>query len=178
MSVIDPGTIPLTIVAAVARNGVIGGGNALLWRLSSDLQRFKALTMGKPLIMGRKTFESIGRPLPGRETIVVTRNRDFSVPGVHVAASIDEAIDIARDRAIAMGAPEVIIAGGGEIYALTMDRAQRLVITHVAAELEGDAHFPAIDPKVWKQVEFATGEQTAKDEVPFAFAVYERAGNR
>ena len=178
MSVVDPGTIPLTIVAAVARNGVIGGGNALLWQLSSDLQRFKALTMGKPLIMGRKTFESIGRPLPGRETIVVTRDRDFSVPGVHVAASIDEAIDIARNRAITMGASEVIVAGGGEIYALTMKLAQRLVITHVAAEPEGDAHFPAIDPEVWEQVEFETGEQTAKDEVPFAFAVYERAGNR
>ncbi len=175
MSVAGTGTIPLTIVAAVARNGVIGGGNALLWRLSSDLQRFKALTMGKPLIMGRKTFDSIGRPLPGRETIVVTRDRDFSVPGVCVAASIDEAIDIAQDRATAMGAPEVVIAGGGEIYALTMDRAQRLVITHVEAQPEGDAHFPAIDREVWKQVEFATGDQTAKDEVPFAVAIYERA---
>ena len=178
MSVVDPGTIPLTIVAAVARNGVIGGGNTLLWRLSSDLQRFKALTMGKPLIMGRKTFQSIGKPLPGRETIVVTRDQNFSVVGVHVAADIDTAVDIARERAVAMGAPEVIIAGGGEIYALTMDRAQRLVITHVAAEPVGDARFPAIDPAVWKQIEFESGEQTAKDEVPFAFAVYERAGNR
>lgn len=174
MSVVDDSHLPLTIVVAVARNGVIGGGNNLLWRLSSDLQRFKAVTMGKPMIMGRKTFESIGKPLPGRETIVVTRARDFTVPGIHVAANIEEAIRIARTRAAAMDASEVIVAGGGEIYALTMDRADRLVVTHVELEPEGDTRFPDIDPQVWKRISFENGVQTAKDEAPFAFAVYER----
>lgn len=169
-----PVAIPVTIVAAVARNGVIGGGNQLLWRLSSDLKRFKALTMGKPMIMGRKTFDSIGKALPGRETIVVTRDPSFSVPGVHVAANITAALEQAAILAGPMGAQEIIVAGGGEIYKLAMEMAHRLVITHVELEPDGDVRFPAIDPGQWKEISRETGVQGEKDEASFSFAVYER----
>ncbi len=115
--------VPLVLVAAVARNGIIGAKGGLPWRLSSDLKRFKALTWGKPLVMGRKTFESIGRALPGRETIVVTRDPAFAPSGVLVAHNLDAALDLAAERASAMGADEIIIGGGGEIYAQTIARA-------------------------------------------------------
>ena len=139
-------TLPLVLVAAVARNGVIGGRNRLLWRLPSDLKRFKVLTMGKPLVMGRKTFESVARPLPGRETIVVTRDHRFSAEGVRVAHGLEEGLALAVERAAAMGAGAIVVAGGGELYAETIDRADRLAITEVALEPEGDARFPPIDP--------------------------------
>ena len=168
---------PLTIVAAVASNGVIGCGNRLLWRLSSDLKRFKALTIGKPMIMGRKTFESIGKALPGRETIVITRDADFAFEGVHTVASVDGAVALGQKLARKMGATEIIVAGGGEIYALTMNLAQRLVMTHVELEPEGDAHFPPVDPAVWRQTERQIGVQGVNDEAPFSFAVYERVRN-
>ena len=111
---------PLLLIAVAAQNGVIGAGDRLLWRLSSDLKRFKALTLGKPLVMGRKTFQSIGRPLPGRETIVVTRDRDFTPDGALVAHDLDAALALAEARAAAMGADAIVIAGGGELYAQTI----------------------------------------------------------
>ena len=172
---ITGGQIPLTIIAAVARNGVIGGGNQLLWRLSSDLRRFKALTMGKPMIMGRKTFDSIGRPLPGRETIVVTRNSSVRIPGAHVAATIDQALETGRALARAMGASAIAVVGGGEIYAQTIGIASRLLITHVDVAPEGDASFPAIDPAIWQETSRERGVKTDKDDADFSFAVYERA---
>jgi dihydrofolate reductase len=165
---------PLVLVAAVARNGVIGANNRLLWRLSSDLKRFKALTLGKPLVMGRKTFESIGRPLPGRETIVVTRDRAFTAEGVLVAHNLDAALTLAAERAAAMGADAIVIAGGGEIYARTIGRADRLAITEVALEPKGDARFPQIDPGVWREVRREQGERGPRDEADFAFVDYER----
>jgi dihydrofolate reductase len=165
---------PLLLVAAVASNGVIGANNRLLWRLSSDLRRFKALTMGKPLVMGRKTFESIGRPLPGRETIVVTRDKAFAHAGALVAHSLDAALRLAADRAAAMGADTIVIAGGGEIYAQTIGRADRLAITEVALEPEGDARFPAIDPLRWGEVRREKGERGPRDDADFAFVDYER----
>ena len=113
--------LPLTILAAVARNGVIGDGPRIPWRVPTDQQRYKALSMGKPMIMGRKTHESIGRPLPGRETIVVTRDRAYTAPGVHVAHSLDEAVALGQVRARAMRASEVILAGGGDLYAALID---------------------------------------------------------
>ena len=165
---------PLVIVAAVARNGVIGANNRLLWRLSSDLKRFKTLTMGKPLVMGRKTFESIGRPLPGRETIVVTRDAGFFAEGALVAHSLDAALELAAERAAAMGADAIVIAGGGEIYAQTIQRADRLAITEVELTPLGDARFPRIDPAAWREVRRETGERGPKDEADFAFVDYER----
>jgi dihydrofolate reductase len=166
--------LPLILVAAVGRNGIIGADNRLLWRLSSDMKRFKALTMGKPLVMGRKTFQSIGRPLPGRETIILTRDRTFSPEGTLVAHSLDAALALAQERAAAMGADAVVIAGGGELYAQTIPCAARLAITEVALEPEGDVRFPLIDPSVWREVRREKGERGLKDEADFAFVDYER----
>ncbi len=164
----------VALIAAVARNGVIGAGDALPWRLSSDLKRFKTLTMGKPLIMGRKTFQSIGRPLPGRATIVVTRDEGFAPEGVDVARDIDSALRLAEARARQLGAEEIIVAGGGEIYAQTIARAGRLYITEVALAPEGDAHFPTIDPALWREVGREAGARGPRDEADFAFVEYGR----
>ncbi len=167
-------TPPLILVAAIARNGVIGGHNRLLWRLPSDLKRFKALTMGKPLIMGRKTFELVARPLPGRETIVATRDQRFSAEGVHVAHGLEEALALAAERAAAMGADAIVVAGGGQLYAETIDRADRLAITEVRLEPEGDVRFPAIDPALWREVRREPGARGPKDDADFTFTDYER----
>jgi dihydrofolate reductase len=164
----------LLIVAAVAHNGVIGANNRLLWRLSSDLKRFKTLTVGKPLVMGRKTFESIGRPLPGRETIVVTRHSDFVPSGALAVYSLEAALALAAERAAAMGADAIVIAGGGEVYAQTIGRADRLAVTEVALKPEGDACFPAIDPLQWSEVRRENGERGPRDEADFAFVDYVR----
>ena len=168
--------VPLVLVAAVARNGIIGANGGLPWRLSSDLKRFKALTWGKPLVIGRKTFESIGRALPGRETIVVTRDPAFAPSGVLVAHSLDATLDLAAERAYAVGADEIIIGGGAEIYAQTIARASRLFITEVALDAEGKAHFPPIDPHAWREVIRETGERGRRDDADFAFVSYERCG--
>ena len=133
----------VTLVAAVARNGVIGADGGLPWHLPDDLRRFKALTMGHTMIMGRRTFESIGRALPGRVSIVVTRDADWTAPGVTVAHSVDEALALAGPDT------EVMVVGGGDVYRQTMDLADRLEITHVDADVVGDTRFPEIDPAVW-----------------------------
>ena len=166
--------VPVWIVAAVARNDVIGAKGALAWRLSSDLMRFKGLTMGKPLIMGRKTFLSIGRPLPGREIVVVTRDRSFAPEGALVAHSLEAALDLAAARARAVGADAIVIAGGGEIYAQTMARASRLFITEVALDAKGEVRFPSIDPKLWREAKRKKGARGPKDEAEFEFVEYER----
>jgi dihydrofolate reductase len=166
--------VPLVLVAAVARNGIIGASGGLPWRLSSDLKRFKALTWGKPLVMGRKTFESIGRALPGRETIVVTRDSAFAPTDVLVAHNLDTGLDLASGRAQATGADEIIIGGGGEIFAQTIARARRLFITEVALDAGGEARFPSIDPQEWREISRETGERGPRDEGDFAFVSYER----
>ncbi len=130
--------------------------------------------MGKPLVMGRRTFQSIGRPLPGRETIVVTRDKAFAAEGALVAHSLEAALKLAAKRAAAMGAEAIVIAGGGEIYAQTIERADRLAITEVALEPEGDARFPPIDPRRWRQVRREKGQRGPRDEAEFAFVDYER----
>jgi dihydrofolate reductase len=168
--------VPLVLVAAVARNGIIGSNGGLPWRLSSDLKRYKALTWGKPIVMGRKTFDSIGRALPGRETIVVTRDPAFASPGVFVAHDVEAGLALAHDRATVMGADAIIIAGGAEIYAQTIERANRLVITEVSLDAEGEARFPPIDPKQWREVRRETGERGPRDDADFAFVDYERRG--
>jgi len=166
--------VRVVLVAAVARNGVIGANNGLPWRLSTDMKRFKALTLGKPLVMGRKTYLTIGRALPGRETIVVTRDPGFAAPGVLVAHNLDAALNLAAERAHAMGVSEIIIAGGGEIYALTIGRAKRLFITEVALDAKGETRFPPIDPAEWREVRREKGERGPRDEADFAFVEYER----
>ena len=167
-------SIPLVIVAAVARNRVIGRGNGLAWRLPSDLKRFKALSLGKPLLMGRKTFDSIGRPLPGRETIVVTRDRAARVPGAQTAHDLTAGLLAAEAAALRMQASEIIIAGGGEIYTQTIGMAARLHITEVNLAPEGDALFPAIDPALWRETAREPHAQAAGDEAPFSFVTSER----
>jgi dihydrofolate reductase len=162
----------ISLIAAVARNGTIGAGNALPWRIPSDLRRFKLLTMGKPLIIGRKTFEAIGKPLPGRETIVVTRERGWSFAGIAVAHEIDAALDIARERKPS----EIIIGGGGQIYTQAFGIADRLYITEVDLSPVGDAWFPAIDKSRWREVRREAGEKAPRDEADFVFVEFERMG--
>jgi dihydrofolate reductase len=152
----------IALIAAVAENGVIGAGNQLPWKLSADLKRFKSLTMGHTLIMGRKTFDSIGRPLPGRTTVVITRDRGWMREGVTVVHSLDEALT--REG-------ELFVAGGGEIYAQAIARADRLYITHVKKPFDGDAKFPAIDLIHWRAVERELHED---EPLPFEFVTYEK----
>lgn len=165
----------VAIYVAIAENGVIGRQGGLPWRLSTDLKRFKADTMGKPIIMGRKTFEGIGRPLPGRLNIVITREGAWRREGVEVVHSLGEAITLAKVRGRCMaGVDEVCVVGGGEIYAQALPLADRLHVTHVLAEVEGDAHFPLIDPALWRIVrseDFPAGE---KDSHATRYTVYER----
>jgi dihydrofolate reductase len=164
----------IVLVVAVARNGVIGRDGDLPWRLPSDLKRFKQLTLGRPVLMGRKTWESIGRPLPGRPNIVVTRDAAFSAPGAEVVSSLDEGLAAARREAKALGVDEVCIIGGGQIYAQVFDRADILHVTHVEADVEGDAHFPAIDPAVFEKVAEEPIPQGEKDSHVMHFVTWRR----
>lgn len=167
-------SVPVAMIAAVGDNGVIGVGNAIPWRLPTDFAHFKRTTMGKPLIMGRKTFESIGKPLPGRTSIVVTRQAGYRPEGVLVADSLVAALERAQAVAAADGAPEVMIGGGGEIYREAMPLADRLYITHVAASPAGDTRFPPIDPAVWSVVEEPPLGRGERDSADFRVKVYER----
>lgn len=167
-------TVPVALIAAVGANGVIGNGNSIPWRLPSDFAFFKRMTMGKPLIMGRKTFESIGKPLPGRTNIVVTRQSGYQPDGVLVIDSLEAALVHAQAIAAADGASEVMVGGGGDIYRAAMPLADRLYITHVDASPEGDATFPRIDPAVWTVVEEPDAAPGPKDSATFRVKVYER----
>jgi dihydrofolate reductase len=154
------------LVAALARNRVIGIGNRLPWRLPEDLARFKRLTLGAPVIMGRKTRESIGRPLPGRRNIVVTRARDASWEGCVVARSLDAALAAADDAAVAF------VIGGAELYAQALPRADRLYLTLIDADYAGDAWFPEFDAAAWREVARESG--VSADGLGYAFVDYER----
>lgn len=172
---------PLALVAAVARNGVIGEAGRTPWRLPSDLARFRAITMGKPLLMGRKTFEAIGRALPGRETIVVTRDRDFAssagisgATGVHVAHELEIALALSQERAAAMEAEEIIIAGGGELYAAMIGRVARMRLTFVDLAPEGRVRFPKIGWSEWIEERRIAPEPKPGDEATFVFADFRR----
>jgi dihydrofolate reductase len=166
---------PLAAIVAIAENGVIGLGNRLPWHISSDLKRFKSLTLGKPVIMGRKTFASIGRVLPGRETIVVSRDTGFAPqPGVFAAASLEAALQLATARAQALGAAEIILAGGGEIFTALIDRLDRLYVTFVALSPPGDAFFPPIDWSMWEEVSREEHAPQKGDDAGFVFADYVR----
>lgn len=167
-------TLPLTIVAAVAENGVIGRDNKLIWRLKSDLRRFRALTWGKPMIMGRKTFESIGRPLPGRKTIVLTRDPGFAAAGVTVARNWDEAVAAANASAATLEAKELMVVGGAEIYALALPQSDRLCLTLVQASPDGDAMFPAWDRVAFREAGREAHPPGPDDEHAFVFLDLER----
>jgi dihydrofolate reductase len=167
----------ITLIAAISENGVIGRGNGLPWRLKSDMVRFRAVTMGKPVVMGRKTYQSIGRPLPGRTTIVVSRDRVFTAPGVLVAPSLDAALDAAHGDALRRGAAAIIVAGGAEIYAQAMPLAGRLDITYIHRAIEGDAHFPPIDRRIWHEIAHDEHAAAAGDDAAFAIVSYQRAAS-
>ncbi len=167
------------IIAIVARdrNGVIGANNNLPWRLSSDLKRFKALTMGKPIIMGRRTWESIGRPLPGRETIVLTKDTSFRADGAHLAASPAEALTTARRLAVNSGAEEIIIAGGEEIFRLFLAHTDLIEITEVALETDGEIRFPKLDPTEWEEIRKEHPPRGLNDEADFHYVTLRRVKN-
>jgi dihydrofolate reductase len=166
--------LDIIVVAAVAENGVIGSGNALPWRLRSDMQHFRALTLGKPVIMGRKTFLSLGKPLRGRTTIVVSRDREFAAAGAVVAPHLDAALAAARGDALRRQAGAIVVAGGAEIYAQALPCASRLVITEVHRGVAGDAYFPAIDPEIWRETAREEHAPAAGDDGAFAFVTYQR----
>ncbi|SRR6266511_3595672 len=164
----------IVLVAAVAENGVIGRGNAMPWRLKSDLQHFRALTTGKPVVMGRKTFRSISTPLKQRTNIVVSRDRKFSAPGILVAPDLDTALAIAHGDALRRGVAEIMIIGGSDLFAALLGRAKRLEITHIHARPEGDTFFPPIDPAVWRAAARTEHAPTADDTAAFSCVTYHR----
>lgn len=166
--------LPLVLVAAVAGNGVIGLRGSLPWKVKSDLRLFRRLTLGKPIVMGRRTYVSIGKPLDGRANIVITRNRDFASEGVEVGYSMSEAVRLAEAAARRLGAGEICIIGGGEIFAEVLPRADRLHVTHVDAKPEGDAYFPPIDEQQWLEVHREALPRADGDTAEAVYVVYER----
>ena len=167
-------TRPLAIIVAVAQNGVIGRDNDLPWKIPADMAHFKRVTMGKPLLMGRKTYESIGRPLPGRTNIVITRNSDFSAPGIEVVPSFEEAVLRAQSVARTDGAEEVIVMGGAEVYRVSLPAANRLYVTEVHAAIEGDAYLH-LDLSGWREVSRAYHDVSPQSSgLAYSFVQYER----
>ena len=158
----------ISLVVAASTNNVIGVAGDLPWHLSDDLKRFKALTMGKPIVMGRKTFESIGRALPGRQNIVITRQQDFVAEGCDVVTSIDAAI------AITVDADEVMVIGGGEIYRLFLPLAERIYLTRVNVEVEGDTLFPDLDPASWQELSREEHSASESNDHDFSILTYSR----
>ncbi|GAA5179854.1 dihydrofolate reductase [Niveibacterium umoris] len=159
----------LALIAAVAQNGTIGRDNALPWRLRDDLKRFKALTLGHPVVMGRKTWESLGRPLPGRRNIVVTRQPGLVLEGAEVVHSLDEALAGCND------ADTVFVIGGAQLYREALGRADALYLTEVGADVEGDAHFPPIGDAGFREVARESHAAGEGNEHPFSFVDYIRA---
>jgi dihydrofolate reductase len=158
----------ISLIVAMAQNGVIGRDNALPWRLPEDLKRFKEFTLGKPILMGRRTFEAIGRPLPGRANLVLTRDRDWRAPGVIPVHSVEEALLQTRT------CDELVVIGGAEIYRLLLPLARRIYLTHVHADVPGDTYFPAFDPAQWDDVELHTQPADERHAHPITFVTLER----
>jgi dihydrofolate reductase len=167
-------TVKIAMIAGVAENGVIGNDQTIPWRVPSDMAFFKKTTMGKPIVMGRKQYETVGRPLPGRTNIVITRQADYQPEGVVVVHGIDAALARARAVAEAEGVDEIMIIGGGELYAQLIDRADRLYITHIDLSPAGDVRFPTIKPEQWSVVDLPEVMPSPKDEASYRVKVYER----
>jgi dihydrofolate reductase len=164
---VGPVTTRIYLVAAVAKNGVIGAGGNLPWHLPEDMRHFKKLTLGHPVIMGRRTWESLGKPLPGRENIVISRKTGFEAPGASVAASLEAAI------ALCAGEPVAFVIGGAEIYAAALPLADGLVLTEIQRDYKGDTRFPEWDRKAWRASQKET--RTSDEGVRFDLVLYERA---
>jgi dihydrofolate reductase len=167
-------TAKLAIIIAVAENGIIGRGGQLPWRLPSDLRRFRALTLAKPVIMGRKTYAGIGKPLAGRDNIVLTRDPAFAAPGVDIATTLDDAIAQADRLVDGRNGDEIMIIGGGEIYPAALRRADRIYLTLVHACPAGDTSFAPLDPAVWSETARAPMQQMANDQYPADFIILDR----
>jgi dihydrofolate reductase len=164
----------IVLIVAIAENGVIGAGGAIPWRLKSDMQRFKALTLDKPVVMGRKTFVSIGKPLQKRTNIVITRDKHFRAAGAVVTNSFADARAIATGDALRRFATEIAVIGGAEIYAQWMDGADRLEITEVHARPDGDTRFAAIDAKAWQEMARVRNPAGPDDSADFSYVTYRR----
>lgn len=164
----------VAIVVAVAKNGVIGRNNQLPWRLPADLKHFKAVTWGKPVIMGRKTFQSIGKPLPGRDNIVISRARRWDAGGVTVVPDMEAALEVARKAAAARGVDEISVIGGAQVYALALPFTDRVYLTEIDMTPEGDTWFLALSPEEWREV--SRDSHPAEGEYPaHSYVLYERA---
>lgn len=164
----------IALIWAMAENHVIGRNNQLPWYLPGDLQYFKRVTSGKPVIMGRKTYDSIGKPLPNRTNIIVTRDTAFQAEGCQVVHSLEEAIVLAEAQVAVSGGDEVIVMGGAEIYAQALPKADRLYVTLVHAEVAGDAYFPAIDFAAWQQIAREDYRAEGPNPYDYSFVVYDR----
>lgn len=159
----------LSLIVARARNGVIGRGNALPWRLPEDLAHFKRVTMGHPIVMGRKTWESIGRPLPGRRNVVVTRTAGWHAEGAEVARSLDEALELCGD------VPDVFVIGGASLFEAALSRADVIFSTEIDRDVDGDVRFPPLDSADWAEMTREVRPASGPDALPFAFVRYERS---
>jgi len=164
----------IVLIVAVAENGVIGRGNSIPWRLKSDMQRFRAMTMGKPIVMGRKTFASLPKALPGRTNIVITRDANFQAAGAVVTTSFASARAVAQGDALRRSATEIAVIGGAEIYAQWIDAADRLEVTEVHAKPEGDTYLIPIDPQDWEEVARTRNSATFDDSADFSYVTYRR----
>jgi dihydrofolate reductase len=167
----------IVLIVAVADNGVIGAGGVIPWRLKTDQQRFKTMTLGKPVVMGRMTFVSLRRPLPGRTNIVLTRDGDFRAAGAVVTTTLADARAVATGDALRRFVTEIAVIGGAEIYAQWMALADRLEITEVHARPEGDTYFAAIDATVWEEVARVGNSAGPDDSADFSFVTYRRRGS-
>lgn len=157
----------ITLIAALARNGVIGHNNRIPWKIPGELAYFKRVTMGHPIVMGRKTWESIGRPLPGRRNIIVTRDRAYAAPGAEVASTLEDALRLVQE-------PEAFVIGGAQIYAEAMPRAHRLLLTEIDTEFNGDTFFPWFDKNEWRETRRDHHPRTAERAFGYSFVTYER----
>jgi dihydrofolate reductase len=166
--------VRIVFAVAMAENGIIGGHGDLPWRLPTDLKRFRKTTMGRPIVMGRKTYVSIGKPLDGRDNIVVTRDRTFAAPGVHVALTIPDAIALGRQLATQRGVDEVVIIGGAEIFRATLAAADRIYLTLVRGKPAGDTYLAAFDPAIWAETAREPMLQGQGDQYPADFFVLDR----
>jgi len=158
----------LSLIVAMTENNVIGRDGDMPWRLSADLRRFKQITMGHHMLMGRKTFDSIGRVLPGRTTVVISRSATYDDSNVRVARSLDEALEIAADD------EEVFVVGGAQIYSLALPKVDRLYVTRIHCDLEGDTHFPDVDWNAWELIDEQRCEADEKNDHDYSFLTYQR----
>ena len=166
--------IRIALVVAVSKNGVIGVDGGLAWKISDDLKWFKKVTMDKPMVMGRKTFQSIGKALPGRDNIIITRSIDFDAEGIFLTRNVEAALALGHECAARREVGEVSVIGGGEIYAQTLALANRIYLTRVDVEIEGDVTFPALDSREWSELSQGTAQKNERNQYDCEFFILDR----